>query len=387
MGRAHPTAGRYDAARMTLGLPIWLTFPLGFVLLIGGAEWLVRGAARLAGGFGVPPLVIGLTVVAFGTSAPELAVSTKAGLEGNGEIALGNVVGSNIANVLLILGASALVAPLVVRDQLVRVDVPIMVGCAAFMWIVSLDGFVTRLDGGILTLGLLAYIALLVWLTKRDKGGPDLAAEVDLDVAAPDTSLKARLTDVGLLVVGLALLVVGADWLVQGATDVARRFGVSQLVIGLTVVAVGTSLPELATSILASMRGQRDIAVGNIVGSNIFNVLCVLGISALVTPADFPVPPGALRFDIPVMFAVCLAALPIFFTGGRINRWEGGLLLGYFVAYTTFLVLDAKEHALRDSFGWVMLAFVLPLTGLGLLGSMAVSINRRRRRRRASAQV
>ena len=366
---------------MTLGLPIWLYFPLGFVLLIAGADRLVAGAAKLAASFGVPALVVGLTVVAFGTSAPELAVSIKAGLANNGGIALGNVLGSNIANVLLILGASALVTPLVAKSQLVRVDVPIMIVCAAGLWLLCLDGVVSRLDGLVLTLGLFAYVGLLVVLVRRQKkkaGESALPAGVDDVAVAPrDRTAAGRLVNLALMLLGLGLLVVGADWLVAGATRVAVAWGVSDLVIGLTVVAVGTSLPEFATSLLAGVRGQRDLAVGNIVGSNIFNVLCVVGISAFVTPDDFTVPAAALRFDFPVMVAACVVTLPIFFTGGRVSRLEGAVLLLYFALYTTYLLLDAAGHDYVGTFSTVMVAFVLPLTLLGLLGSVAVAVRRR----------
>lgn len=364
-------------------LPTWLTFPLGLVLLIIGAEWLVRGAAKLATSFGIAPLVIGLTVVAFGTSAPELAVSVQAGLSGNGEIALGNVVGSNIANILLILGISALIVPLSVHSQLVKLDVPIMIGVCAALWIICLDGRITRIDGGLLCIGLLAYIALLVWLSRRGKAPASELEEVvgEEDPAQLRTG-RARLINGLLILFGLALLVLGANWLVDGATTVARALNVSDLVIGLTVVAVGTSLPEIATSILASIRGQRDIAVGNVVGSNIFNVLCVIGISAFVTPDDFPVPAAALQFDLPVMFAVAVVTFPIFFTGGRINRLEGGLLLAYFIAYTAYLLLDAAGHDAARPFSTAMLLFALPLTALGLLASLFVSLRHRRDKNR-----
>ena len=367
-------------------LPTWLTFPLGLVLLVAGAEWLVRGAAKLATSLGITPLIIGLTVVAFGTSAPELAVSVQAGLNGNGEIALGNVVGSNIANVLLILGISALIVPLTVHSQLVKLDVPIMIGVSAMLWLLCLDGLITRPDGAILCLGLISYVGLLAWLARRGQGSAavDLGEIVGEADPARLRSAKARLRNLLLIALGLVLLVLGAHWLVNGATTIARAMNVSDLVIGLTVVAVGTSLPELATSIMASVRDQRDIAVGNIVGSNIFNILCVLGVSAFATPQDFPVPSAALQFDIPMMFAVAVATFPIFFTGGRINRLEGGLLLGYFIAYTAYLLLNAAGHDAAGPFSSAMLAFALPLTALGLLFSLSLSVHRRRRDRRVT---
>lgn len=346
----------------------------GFVLLVGGADLLVRGAARLAAASGLSPLVIGLTVVAVGTSAPELATSIGAALSGSPDIALGNIVGSNIANVLLILGVTALVAPLVVSQQLVRLDVPIMLGASLLVFGLSLDGGLGRGDGiGLLTLAL-AYIGLLLWLAKRQ---PAAEHEPQGEAVAP-----VWWRDVLYVVVGLALLVLGARWLVGGAVRIAEVLGVSEMVIGLTVVAVGTSLPELATSILATMRGQRDMAVGNIVGSCVFNLLLVLGATAALSPAEIPVAPAALRFDLPVMTAVAVACLPIFFTGFRVRRWEGALFLAYYVAYTGYLLLRSAEHAALPAYSIVMMSFVVPLTAI-TLALLAVRAWRYQHRRRA----
>ncbi len=339
---------------MTIGLLL-----AGFVLLVGGAELLVRGAARLAAAMGLSPLVIGLTVVAIGTSAPELATSIGAALSGSPDIALGNVVGSNIANVLLILGMTALVAPLVVSRQLVRLDVPIMLGAALLVFGLSLDGGLGRGDGiGLLALAL-AYIGLLLWLAKRHPEG----------VPAPEANAVAPVwwRDALYVAAGLALLVLGANWLVGAAVAIAQVLGISEMVIGLTVVAVGTSLPELATSILATLRGQRDMAVGNIVGSCIFNLLLVLGATAALAPAGIPVAPAVLRFDFPVMTAVALACLPIFFTGFQVRRWEGGLFVAYYVAYTGYLLLRSAEHDALPAYSAAMMSFVVPLTAITLV--------------------
>jgi cation:H+ antiporter len=335
-------------------------FVLGLVLLIGGAELLVRGASNLALALRVSPLVIGLTIVAYGTSAPELAVSVQSGIAGQGSLALGNVVGSNIFNVLLILGLSASIAPLVVSRQLVRADVPIMIGVAFIFGGMALDGSIGRLDGALLLVGAIGYSAYTL-IQSRKEGTP----QPDADMAAPPRSRWPL--QVALVLVGLGMLVVGSEWLVNGAVAFAQAFGVSELIIGLTIVAAGTSLPEVATSVLASLRGERDIAVGNVVGSNIFNLLSVMGLTALVSPAAIPVPDAALAFDIPVMLAALVACLPIFFTGYMIARWEGLLFLGYYVAYTLYLILNATHHAALPFFNAVMLLFVLPLTAITLL--------------------
>ncbi|KFJ90339.1 sodium:calcium antiporter [Pseudomonas sp. 1-7] len=338
----------------------------GLVLLVAGAEVLVRGAAKLAAQFGIPPLIIGLTVVAFGTSAPETAVSVQAALDGSGDLAIGNVVGSNIANVLLILGMTALVAPLIVSRQLIRLDVPIMIGASLLTFGLAWDGSLSRLDGALLFAGVLTYTGFLIYSARKDKGGDDdeFAKEFGLDEAPKPYAWAINL---GLIIAGLVLLVTGSNFLVEGAVTLARALGISELVIGLTVVAIGTSLPELATSILAAIKGERDIAVGNIVGSNIFNLLCVLGLASLVSPAAISVSPNALAFDFPVMIAVAVACLPIFFAGYRINRWEGLLFLAYYVAYTLYLILSSTGRPFADVMGEAMLGYVLPLTAVTLI--------------------
>lgn len=276
------------------------------------------------------------------------------------------MVGSNIANVLLILGVTALVAPLVVSRQLIRLDVPIMIGASLVTFGLAWDGELSRFDGALLFAGVLAYTGFLIYSARKDKGSDDdeFAKEFGLDEAPKPYAWAINL---GLIIAGLVLLVVGSNFLVEGAVTLARALGISELVIGLTVVAVGTSLPELATSILAAIKGERDIAVGNIVGSNIFNLLCVLGLASMVAPAAIAVSPNALAFDFPVMIAVAIACLPIFFSGYRINRWEGLLFLGYYVAYTLYLVMFSTGRPLAQTFGDAMIGYALPLTAITLV--------------------
>ena len=345
-------------------------FVLGLAQLVVGAELLVRGASRLAVRLGISPLVIGLTVVAYGTSTPELAVSVQAGLAGQADIAVGNVVGSNIFNVLFILGLSALVAPLVVSRQLVRLDVPLMIGVSVVLLVVALDGTINWFDGMLLTAGMVAYTVFAVRQSRKE------SAAVQREYAQEDGDAgrqgRRRLfAQIGLIVIGLALLVLGARWLVDGAVAIAKTFGVSELVIGLTIVAAGTSLPEVATSVVAALRGERDIAVGNVVGSNIYNILAIAGVAALVTPGGLDVAPAILRFDLPVMIAVALACLPIFATGHVIARWEGVLFLGYYTAYTLYLVLAATAHDALPAYSAAMIGFALPLTAVTLLVLLA----------------
>lgn len=316
-----------------------LLMAIGLALLTGGAELLVRGASRLAAYAGISPLVIGLTVVAYGTSAPELAVSFTSALAGQSDIAFGNVVGSNTFNVLFILGICALIQPLKVSMQLVRLDVPIMVVTSLAIAIMSLDGRINRTDGVVLVTAIVAYTVFSI--VKSRKESLSVRREYAHEFGAKPRSPDQVGVCVFQVLIGLAMLVAGSRWLVEGAVAFARLMGISELVIGLTIIAAGTSLPEVATSIIATVRGERDIAVGNIVGSNIFNILSVLGFSALVAPDGVIVSRAALVYDLPVMLAVSVACLPVFFTGASIARWEGAVFLGYYVFYTLQLIARA----------------------------------------------
>ncbi len=352
----------------------------GLGLLVTGSELLVRGASRLAAALGISPLVIGLTVVAFGTSAPELAVSLKAAVTGQADIALGNVVGSNLFNVLFILGLSAVVTPLVIRQQLIRIDVPIMIGVSVLALLLARDGRIGRPDGLLLASGLAGYTLLAIRLGRRE--GAEVAAEYAREYDRPARRARDAVLNVGFVALGLAALVLGSRWLVTGAVAAATALGVDELVVALTVVAAGTSLPEVATSVTAAARGERDIAVGNVVGSNIFNLLGVLGLSAAVAPEGLPVAPAALRFDLPVMLAVAVACLPVCFTGARIVRAEGLLLLAAYAAYTVYLILHATDHHLLPRYSAALAWFALPLAAAGLLLSVALAVRESRAGRR-----
>lgn len=345
-----------------------LWFVIGLVLLLVGAEALVRSAARLAAGLGITPLVIGLTVVAFGTSSPELAVSVQSALSGRADMALGSVIGSNLFNILFILGLSATIAPLVVSHQLIRLDVPLMIGASLLLLGMAWDLKIGRLDGLVLGTGLVVYTLFLIRQSRKEAAlkGTDEFEKQYGSAAIKPRSVREWTMAVGLIVLGLGMLVLGSRWLVAGAVAIARVAGLSELIIGLTIVAAGTSLPEVATSVLASLKGERDIAVGNVVGSNLFNILSVLGLSAVVSPDGITVPMAALDFDIPVMIAATVACLPIFFTGYQIARWEGFVFLGYYAAYTAYLILDAAGHDALPLYSSVMLLFVIPITALTL---------------------
>lgn len=341
----------------------WLTFLAGLGLLIGGAESLVRGGSRLAASMGVSPLIIGLTLVAYGTSTPELAVSVKASLAGQPDIALGNVLGSNIFNVLFILGLCACISPLVVARRILRLDVPLMVGVSGILWWMASDGLIQRSEGLLLVLALAAYTIFIIREARSEK--PLSKAEIQTYIGS-GTSRKNPWRSIGLCLLGLGLLVLGTRWFVNGAVALAQWFGLSELVIGLTIVAAGTSMPEVFTSVIAGLRGERDIAVGNVVGSNIYNILGILGVASLVAPRGVPVASAALHFDIPVMTAVAVACLPIFFTGHRIARWEGIFFLFYFAAYTAYLILFARSHDALSTYSQIMWDFVIPCTAVTL---------------------
>ena len=351
-----------------------LMFVLGLVVLVVGADVMVRGASRLAVSFGVSPLVVGLTVVAFGTSAPEMAVSVGSALAGTPDLAIGNVVGSNIANVLLILGISALITPLLVDEQIIRQEIPIMIGASALLVVMALDGNIGLLESIVLFALVIAYTVFLVIQSRR----ASKAVQDEFETGIPTSTWDSHwAVQIGLIAAGLVMLVVGADWLVDSAVAFARAFGVSDLVIGLTVVAVGTSMPEIATSIVAAMRGQRDIAVGNVVGSNVFNILAVLGAAGIASGVGLPVSEAARNFDLWVMLAVAFACLPIMITGREIARWEGVVFLAYYAAYTAWLVLQAQQHASVPAFSGIMLGYVMPITVITIVVSIVRSNGRR----------
>ena len=343
---------------------------VGIGTLLLGAEWLVRGASRVAARTGLSSVVIGLTVVAFGTSAPELAVSlgdVLSGDENAGSIAIGNVIGSNIANILLALGlAAAIGGSLIVAQRIVRIDVPIMIGVSVLLLFFVLDHRLDRLEGVILAIGLIVYVSWTV-ITARRGTATEVTAEYDEALATESLRSFPVRIDVLYVLGGLGLLVIGAQALVSGASDIATELGVSDLVIGLTVVAIGTSLPEVATTVTAAIRGQRDLAVGNAVGSNLFNLLAVLGITATVAPAPLPVPTSAIQVDIPVMIAVAVACLPIFINGFVLKRWEGIVFFLLYLGYLGWLVVDSSDAGYARSYSSVMLLFVLPIVALTMV--------------------
>ncbi|MBX3144168.1 MAG: calcium/sodium antiporter [Trueperaceae bacterium] len=311
----------------------WLAVLGGLGVLVLGADVLVRGGSRLATRLGIRPMVIGLTVVAVGTSIPELAVGFEAVRRGAGALAIGNIAGTNIVNMLLILGLVALIRPLEIHRQTLRFELPVMVVAAGLLLVLALDGGLSKLEG----LVLVAYGALYTFAVAR----------MSLREGASEARVRERpvlrvqdlAVDVGLLGIGIALTIFGADWLVDGSVGLARSFGVSDAVIGLTIVAVGTSAPELVTAIVSSIKGERDIAVGNLIGSNVYNVALILGATVLAAPGTVPVISDLVRIDLPVMFLVMLACVPVFVSRGRVSRLEGGIFVSAYVLYIAALVV------------------------------------------------
>lgn len=309
---------------------IILFFIAGVVLLFVGAEGLIRGSSNLAIKIGIKPLVVGLTVVAFGTSTPELVVSLKAALIGNGSISLGNVVGSNIANIALILGISALIKPLDVHTSVIQREIPIMIGISLVLVMLLLDGELGFTDGLIFVIGLLVYIIVNVIMSLKEKN-----AEVNSEFSEGLKSKLGITVSIIFMIGGLGLLILGADLFVQSAVAIAKKFDVSDAVIGLTIVAIGTSLPELITSIVASYKKEADIAIGNVVGSNVFNILGILGITALIVPISSV---GISYLDLGVMITAAILLLPLSKSGFSITRSEGIFLLIGYVVYIYYLL-------------------------------------------------
>ncbi len=308
---------------------------LGVGVLYYGAEWLVRGSARLSATLGVSPIVVGLTVVSFGTSAPELVVSTVAAFGGSPNLALGNVMGSNLANIGLILGLTSIIRPLEVHARVVWREAPIMLLVTASVIPLAWDGMLSRGDGIILLIALVWYL-VFVFQTVGDEAPEILGEYEDFMKASTARSTTVHLPDLLLIVAGSASLVLGGYCIVEGAVEVASALGISQVVIGLTVVAVGTSLPELATSLVAAVRNEADIAVGNVIGSNIFNVAAVLGVTSTLKP--IAIPAGLIEGELVAVMFLSMLLLPVLRSGWLIRRWEGTLLLiGYVTAFIFLL--------------------------------------------------
>ncbi|WP_348303746.1 calcium/sodium antiporter [Methanothrix sp.] len=327
-----------------------MIFFAGLLVLIVGAELIVRGASRLAALLGINPLLIGLTIISIGTSMPELAVGITAGLQGGGPLAVANIAGTNLANILFILGLSAFLRPLPLHLQVLNLDLPMMIVATAALAGLASDGVLTPLDGVLMLLAAAIYTVVVVRASRTEsqlvkREFEDICGDGFMEGCGPEAmspkrkELLAEAKYVAMLIAGIALTVIGADWLVDGATGVARMLAISEAIIGLSIVAIGTSAPELVTTIIATLRDERDVAIGNLLGSSIYNILLILGLASMAAPAGLAVTRQLQLFDIPLMTLVALACVPVFLTGRRISRVEGGLGVAAYLIYLIWLVL------------------------------------------------
>jgi len=350
-------------------------FILGLIILIIGANVLVCGASRLAASFGVSPLAIGLTIVAVGTASPEIAVSMRAALNGQGDLTLGNVLGSNIFNILFVLGVTSIAAPIVLAEQIIRKDAPIMLGISLLAFALAFDGNISTLDGWALLVLLIVHTVFA--LRQSRKENKDIQNEYAKEFSEKESGMpKSPSVNIALIAAGVGLLVLGSNWLVDSAVVIAKSLDVSELIIGLTIVAVGTSLPEVATSLVAALKKESDIAVGNAVGSNIFNLLGVLGAGAAFAPQGILVPERVLAFDFSVMVFVALVTIPVFYIDNRISPLEGGLFLTYYAMYLVHVVLEASHSSILPVLNWILITFA-PVTFIALVMSAVKSARKR----------
>jgi cation:H+ antiporter len=341
-----------------------LLFVVGLVALIGGAEIFLKGVDRFGLKWGISPIVMGLTVVAFATGAPELAISIQAATTGSADLVLGNIIGSNIANILLILGFAALVGRLNITRRIIRIDVPIVIGVSLLLFFLALDGGLSGTDGMILMGGLVAYSVFTFIQIRREDADEKMLEVFETDTTADELADGAwfYIKNLGLLAIGLALIVKGSDLMVDSAVTLARVLGISELVIGLTIVSIGTSLPEVATSVAAVRRNNSDLAVANVMGSNLYNILLTLGLTLIIAPGVLQVSEAALYLDLPFMVAVSIACIPIFLAGLDLTKTDGAIFLFYYVTYLTYLVMDAMGSTLTADLKFAMLWFVIPAT-------------------------
>jgi cation:H+ antiporter len=341
---------------------ITIIFIAGLAALIGGAELFLKGVDHFGVKWRISPLIMGLTVVAFATGAPELAISIQAAASGNVDLVLGNIVGSNIANILLILGISALIRPLVVKLRVVRIDVPIVIAASVLLYVVALDGELTTLDGVWLLLGLVAYSVFTFFQIKAERNNQPEETELEAKARELSTGWFFYVKNIGFLILGMGLIVQGSGWMVQSAVELATILGLSELVIGLTIVSIGTSLPEIATSIATIRKGNTDMAVANVMGSNLYNILLTLGLTVIIAPNVIEVSSAAIALDLPFMVAVSIACIPIFIAGFDITKFDGSIFLFYYGTYLAYLVLDAVGSGLASIMETMMFFAVIPMT-------------------------
>lgn len=355
-----------------------LFFILGLVILIAGAELFLHSVDKFGLAWSVSPVVMGLTVVAFATGAPELAISLQAAAEGKPDLVLGNILGSNIANILLILGIAGLMKPLNITNRIIKIDVPVVIGASVLLFVLAIDGTLTPSDGFIILAALVVYSLFVYRQIKKDRQINRLKNEEN------PTKLHEPLTSwfytkyVLILLVGLVFIVFGSRWMVNSAVGIAGVLGISELIIGLTIVSIGTSLPEVATSLSAVRHNDSDTAVANVMGSNIYNIFLTLGLTIVVAPGALSVSPDALKLDMPIMIAVAVACLPLFWPGKQMGRVEAAGFLFYYIAYMAYLVLISIDHPLQDIMAWWMIWVIMPVTVVLLIAKFVLDYKRKR---------
>lgn len=332
----------------------------GLALLILGGEILIKSSTNLASRLGMKPIVIGLTIIAMGTSAPEIIINLSSISEGHSSLALGNILGSNIFNILFILGISALITPLIINQKLIKIDIPILIILTITVWIFSLDLNLSFNEGIILFILLILFIIFSIKFSKKES--PEVIKEYENEFSTPRKSL---LLTIIYFCMGLTLLLLGSHYLVNGSVSLARSWGISELIIGITILACGSGTPEVVISVMAARKKEYDIAIGNIIGSCIFNILFVLGTSIIIFPNQ-PIPPEALNFDIPIMILTSIICLPICLSDQKVSRIEGLLLLLYFVSYISFIILNSSGHDAIEPFGKIVGLFFIPITMITL---------------------
>ncbi len=339
-----------------------LLFIVGLAILIGGAELFLRAVDKFGAAWSVSPVVMGLTVVAFATGAPELAISLQAAVDGKPDLVLGNILGSNIANILLILGIAGLVQPLKITNRIIKVDVPMVIIASTLLFVLAMDGLLSPLDGGIIFMGLILYSIFMYFQIQKDrKNNKRKKAEEEVKLDEPITTFFYG-KYILMLLAGLVLIVLGSRWMVASAVEIAGILGISELIIGLTIVSIGTSLPEVATSVAAVRHGDSDTAVANVMGSNLYNILLTLSLTVLIAPGAIDVSPEAIKLDLPIMLIVAVACLPLFWPGKELGRKEASGFLFYYAAYLTYLVFLAMQHPFKETMEMIMIWGIFPIT-------------------------
>ncbi|MEX2603429.1 MAG: calcium/sodium antiporter [Gracilimonas sp.] len=340
-----------------------IIFVAGLALLIGGAELFLKSVDKFGIAWRVSPVIMGLTVVAFATGAPELAISLQAAIEGRPDLVLGNIIGSNISNILLILGITGLIAPLAITNRIIKRDVPMVIAASVLMYVLAMDGVLSPLDGVFILLALLAYSIYMYFQIKSDRKNNhrEELSQAAIDILKNNPAFFYT-KYIFLLLVGLFMIVAGSRLMVHAAVTIAEILGVSELIIGLTIVSIGTSLPEVATSVSAARKKDYDTAIANVLGSNLYNILLTLGLTIVIAPGVISVSPDAIKFDMPVMIIVIIACLPLFWPGKQLGRIEAAGFLIYYAAYLAYLVLIATQHSFKSQMEWWMIWVIIPGT-------------------------